>query len=63
MPTTTVYTLCYAKEKGKKLYAGFMDYEKAFDLDLMKKGCVKFITRAITNMFHKSPYYPKTGNN
>ena len=26
----------------------------------MKKNCGKFLTRAITNVFHKSPYYPKT---
>ena len=36
-----------------------MDYEKAFDyaniakivLDLMKKGCAKFLTRAVAKIF------------
>ena len=66
-----VILVCYVKDKGKHLYVGFMDYEKAFDfanraeiiLDLMKKGCGKFLTRAITNMFDKSTYYPKNANN
>ena len=49
----------------------FMDYGKAFDfanraeitLDLMKKAFGKFLTRAITNMFHKSTYHPKIAKN
>ena len=58
----------YSKANKKNLLVGFLDYEKAFDYanrygiisDLMKKGCGKNFTKAITNMFATSEYYPKS---
>ena len=59
--------IVYAREKKKDLFVGFLDFEKAYDYvnraevvrDMMKKGCGKFLTRAVAKMFTKSTYYPK----
>ena len=59
--------IVYAREKKKELFVGFLDFEKAYDYvnraevvrDMMKKGCGKFLTRAVAKMFPKSTYYPK----
>ena len=61
----------YAREKGKDLFVGFLDYEKAYDYtnragilsDLMEKGCGSKFTRAIGDMFMTSTYYPKSNKN
>ena len=61
----------YSREKGKDLFVGFLDYEKAFDYanragilsDMMVKGCGSALTTAIYNMFRTSTYYPKTNKN
>lgn len=61
----------YSKEKKKELFVGFMDYEKAFDFanraeiinDLIRRGCGKAFTNAISNMMSTSSYYPKMSNN
>ena len=61
----------YSREKGKDLFVGFLDYEKAFDFanragilsDMIKKGCGSNFTTAIANMFQTSTYYPKSNKN
>ncbi len=61
----------YSREKEKDLYIGFLDYEKAFDYanragiltDFMKDGCGSKFTKAISNMFMTSTYYPKSNKN
>ena len=60
----------HAKENNKKLYACFIDYEKAFDFanrarkanQLMTKGCGKCLTSTITKTLSKSVYHPKISN-
>ena len=61
----------YAKQKGKDLYIGFLDYEKAYDFanragiisDLMKKECGSKFTKAIAKMLTTTTYYPKSNKN
>ena len=58
----------YAKQKGKDLYIGFLDYEKAFDFanragmisDLMKNECGSKFTKAISKMLATTTYHPKS---
>ena len=60
--------IVYAREKKKDLFVGFLDFEKAYDYgnraevvrDMMKKGCGKFLTRAVAKMFTKSTYQVST---
>ena len=66
-----ILLITHSKSNNKKLYVCFIDYEKAFDFanrpsisnHLMKKGCGKFLTSAITKTLLKSVYYPKITNN
>ena len=66
-----VLLIIYSKEMGKNLFVGFMDFEKAFDYtnraniisDLMRKGCGKYLTRAIAKMYVKTLYSPKIDEN
>ena len=66
-----VLLINHAREHIKKLYICFLDYEKAFDFanraeisnHLMKKGCGKFLTSAITKTLSTSVYHPKISNN
>ena len=61
----------YAKQKGKDLFIGFLDYEKAFDFanragiirDLMNKQCGSKFTKAIAKMLTTTTYYPKSNRN
>ena len=61
----------YAKENGKDLFIGFLDYEKAYDYanragivsDLMEKGCGSKFTKAVANMFTTTTYHPKSNKN
>ena len=58
----------YARQKGKDLFIGFLDYEKAFDFanraglvsDLMKNECGSKFTKAIAKMLTTTTYYPKS---
>ena len=60
-----------AKQTGRDLYIGFLDYEKAFDFanragivsDLMKQECGSKFTKAIAKMLTTTTYYPKTNRN
>ena len=66
-----VLLIHHEKENKDGLWVGFMDYEKAFDFanraqiiaDLMKNGCGKSFTKAITKMFKKTQYVPELKNN
>ena len=60
----------YMESIGKKLFVGFLDYEKAFDFvsrgnlikHLQEKGAGAKFTRAIASMYEVTSYVPKLGN-
>ena len=62
-----VLLIDYANEQNRSFFTCFMDYEEAFDFanrheittHLMKKGCGKMLTKAISKSLKKSIYMPK----
>ena len=71
LPLFCVFLLLhYSKQENKDLCIGFMDYEKAFDyanrayivLKLIRKGCGRKFTEAVSKMFRATTYIPSYEN-